>query len=70
MEIKTKKVVESVTFNEDEKQFMRNLASVMEEECGNHVSCETCPFTECDCHTCENFIETLRAFADEGRLEI
>lgn len=69
MEIKTKKVVESVTFNEDEKQFMTNLANAMEEECGNHLSCETCLFTESTCCACQEFIEILRSFASEGRLE-
>lgn len=69
MEIKTKKVVESVTFNEDEKQFMRNLANAMEEECKNHVSCETCPFVEGSYDACKGFIDTLRCFANAGRLE-
>lgn len=67
MEIKTKKVVESVTFNEDERQFMTNLANAMEEECGNHFSCETCPFFAEG--SCEEFRDTLRIFAGAGRLE-
>ena len=70
MEIKTKKVVESVTFNEDEKQFMRNLANTMEEECKNHFSCETCPFDGRGYDTCEGFIDALRNFASAGRLEL
>lgn len=69
MEIKTKKVVESVTFSEDEVQFMKNLADAMEEECGNHFSCETCPFAERSYDVCEQFIDTLRCFATAGRLE-
>lgn len=72
MEIKTKKVVESVTFSEDEKQFMKNLADAMEEECGNHFSCETCLFTETTSRWrgCEEFVTTLRSFANEERLEL
>lgn len=70
MEIKTKKVVESVTFSEDEKQFMKNLADAMEEECGNHSSCETCLFTETTCCGCEEFVTILRSFANEERLEL
>lgn len=67
MEIKTKKVVENITFNENEKQFMRNLANAMDEECKNHFSCETCPFfTE---GSCEDFRGTLKFFASAGRLE-
>lgn len=69
MEIKTKKVVESVTFNENELQFMTNLANVMEEECGNHLTCETCPF-EGNNHECEEFVDTLRFFASVERLEL
>ena len=70
MEIKTKKVVESVTFSEDEVQFMKNLADVMEEECGNHFSCETCPFARSTCNDCDGFREILRFFADVKRLEL
>ena len=69
MEIKTKKVVESVTFSEDEVQFMKNLADAMEEECGNHFSCESCPF-EGRNHECQEFMDTLRFFADVKRLEL
>ncbi len=70
MEIKTKKVVESITFNEDEIQFMKNLADTMAKECENHSSCETCPFEHYGYGTCEEFRDTLRFFADEERLEL
>lgn len=70
MEIKTKKVVESVTFNEYEVQFMKNLADTMDEECGNHFSCETCPFKNHFTCDCEGFRDTLRFFVDVGRLEL
>lgn len=70
MEVETKKIVQSVTFNENEKEFMKYLADIMEEECGNHSTCETCPFADHGYEACENFIETLRLFAREGRLEV
>lgn len=70
MEIKTKKVVESVTFNEDERQFMNNLADTIGKECKNHFSCKTCPFVETTCCACQDFITILKNFASEGRLEL
>lgn len=70
MEIKTKKVVESVTFTEEERQFMNNLADTIGKECENHFSCETCPFVETTCRACEDFIAILKNFASEERLEL
>lgn len=68
MKIKTKKVLDQILFTEEEKDFMRTLADTMNEECENHVSCETCPFKKsapslCYCN-CAEFTESLKAFAD------
>lgn len=68
MILKTKKVIESIAFTEWEEDFMKTLAETIQEECGNHDSCETCPFTEftpnlCYC-SCTDFIKFLKAFAD------
>lgn len=71
MEVETKKIVQSVTFNENEKKFMTYLADTMEEECKNHASCDYCPFDKARWGgACEDFIEILRSFANEGRLEV
>lgn len=70
MTVKTKRVIDSITFSPDEQNFLNSLASLMENECKLHPdTCETCPF--CNLHDglgnyCEDIWKAMQYFANHG----
>ena len=71
MKVKTKRVVTGIQFTEDEKNFLRQLADIVEIECKNNPdTCETCPFHEVVCGLSETtglgLSAVLHSLADAG----
>lgn len=73
MTVKTKRVIDSITFTPDEQNFLNSLAGLMENECKIHTNtCETCPFHDAhDClgNYCEDIWKTMRHFAENGGIK-
>lgn len=70
MTVKTKRVIDSITFSLDEQNFLNSLAGLMENECKLHTNtCETCPFCDLEDglgNCCEDIWKTMQYFANHG----
>jgi hypothetical protein len=70
MNVVEKRVITNIVFTQEEKDLLINLSDIVFKECGNHDTCETCPFdvlmSTCRGATCEDVANWLDAIARHG----
>ena len=70
MKVVEKTIITDIIFSQEEKDFMTNPSDIISKECGNHDSCETCPFDGFsrdigECIGVANWLEAIARYASE-----